>query len=363
VFSGWKIVAEEVKHPNSSYLPAIVSTVLNKRIPFHDDIQLTRWYGYNAGRERWRVLHYRLTQAMACLLLFDALDIAGRAAEAASLSGVEFSQSFPGIRGSQYKVEGVLLRALQSINSCERGVKRGYQKTTLSVDSKKLAIDRESSLSSESKSQTQSPWKVRRRSAEGHEDNATGGILGGNYFFFSPSIQDCSRQEALECQALTLEPQSGCHDDPVVVCDFTALYPSLIIAYNICYSTCAGKLDYHSTRNEMCQEGRTTGRIGPMMYSEARTATVLKDHMKSLFDSEKRDESCGTTRSRDRAYAAPTGTIFVSENVLHGVLPQVLNEMLKTREMLKKASKQYKKLIPNVAPSILRQLEARQLGT
>jgi hypothetical protein len=53
----------------------------------------------------------------------------------------------------------------------------------------------------------------------------------------------------------------------------------------------------------------------------------------------------------------------VSENVLHGVLPQVLNEMLKTREMLKKASKQYKKLIPNVAPSILRQLEARQLGT
>ena len=99
------------------------------------------------------------------------------------------------------------------------------------------------------------------------------------------------------------------------------------------------------------------------MYSEARTATVLKDHMKSLFDREKRDESCGTTRSRDRAYAAPTGTIFVSENVLHGVLPQVLNEMLKTREMLKKASKQYKKLIPNVAPSILRQLEARQLGT
>jgi hypothetical protein len=40
--------------------------------------------------------------------MLDALDIVGRAGEAASTKlGVEFSQSFPGIRGSQYKVEGV----------------------------------------------------------------------------------------------------------------------------------------------------------------------------------------------------------------------------------------------------------------
>lgn len=352
-----------MKHPNASYLPAIVSTVLNKRIPFHDDLQLTRWYGYNGGRERWRVFHYRLTQAMACLLLFDALDIVGKASEAAALSGVEFSQSFPGIRGSQYKVEGVLLRALQSINSDERGVKRGHHNTTLTADTKKMGIDHESSPSSESKSQSQSPWKLRRRSRDGLGGDATECSSGGNYFFFSPSIQDCNRQEALECQALTLEPQSGCHDDPVVVCDFTALYPSLMIAYNLCYSTCAGKLDYHTTRSEMCQEGKTTGRIGPMLYSEARTATVLKDHMKSLDDSQKSDQSSVNTPSRDRAYAAPTGTIFVAENVVHGVLPLVLDEMLTTRAMLKNASNQYKKLLPNVAPSILRQLEARQLGT
>lgn len=359
VFAGWKIAAEDVKHPNASYLPAIVSTVLNKRIPFHDDLQLTRWYGYNAGRERWRVLHYRLTQATACLLILDTLDVCGRATEAAGLSGVEFSQSFPGIRGSQYKVEGVLLRALQSINAEERGKKKGIQATTLSNESKKSGIEHTPcSGSSESKSQTQSPWKVRRRSICDETNDAVD-ISEGNYFFFSPSVQDCSRQEALECQALTLEPQSGHYEDPVVVCDFTALYPSLMIAYNLCYATCAGKLDYHSTRQEMRREGKTTGKIGPMRYPEARTATVLKHHMKSLVS----DEGDGNGSRKERAYAVPTGTLFVSEAALRGVLPQVLDEMLKTRAMLKKAAKQYKKLVPDLAPSVLRQLEARQLGT
>jgi hypothetical protein len=67
------------------------------------------------------VINHKLTQATACLMVFDALDIIGRAGEAARLSGVEFSQSFPGIRGSQYKVEGVLLRASQSLNPDEIG--------------------------------------------------------------------------------------------------------------------------------------------------------------------------------------------------------------------------------------------------
>ena len=122
VFCGWKIIAEEVKHPNSSYQPAMVATILRKPIPYHDDLVLTRWYGVDNGRERWRVLEHRLSQCTSSLLLFDALDIVGRAGEAARLSGVEFLQSLPGIWGSQYKVEGVLLRALQSVFSDDRGI-------------------------------------------------------------------------------------------------------------------------------------------------------------------------------------------------------------------------------------------------
>eukprot|EP00978_Attheya_sp_CCMP212_P005619 scaffold12580_cov55-Attheya_sp.AAC.9 len=352
----------------------MVSTVLNKRIPQHDDLILTRWYGGNKGRERWRVLKHRLEQATANLLLFDTLDVTGRAGEAARLSGVEFSQSFPGIRGSQYKVEGVLLRALQSVWSDERGSKKGIRVVSKSANSSKPIQDLEntSKLSEETKSQTQSPWKVMRSA---HHDSNRVKLKGGDntdartknrgYFFFSPSKDDCGKQEALECQALTLEPQSGVHFDPVVVCDFTALYPSLVIAYNLCYSTCVGKLDYHSTRREMGLEGRTSRHIGPFRYSERRTSTVLKHHLKSIVPQKDRSQESNDSHEKclkDRVYAIPSGSMFVAETVLKGVLPQVLDEMLSTRAMLKKAAKQYRRHIPDLAPSVLRQLEARQLA-
>ena len=74
VLCGWKVCSEECKHPNASYQPAIVSAVLNKRIPFHDDLLLTKWYGGNNGYDRWRVIKYRLAQALSNVLLFDALE-------------------------------------------------------------------------------------------------------------------------------------------------------------------------------------------------------------------------------------------------------------------------------------------------
>jgi DNA polymerase zeta len=343
-FAAWKIIAEEVKHANASYLPAVVSAVMSKRIPHHDELTLTHWYA--SGNERWRVLNHRLTQATSYLLLFDALDIIGRAGEAARLSGVEFSQSFPGIRGSQYKVEGVLLRALQSLRSDERGSKRGKARKGEELTEK--AFGGSTRCSNDTRSPTQEPWKFRR------EGKAT--LENRHYFFFSSSSEDANKQEALEVQALTLEPQSGHYTDPVVVCDFTALYPSLVIAYNLCYSTCAGKLEYHSTRREMHLEGRMSGHVGPFLYPERRTATILADHMQSLKDFTEEDANT------DRAYVAPTGTVYVSENVLKGILPLVLEEILTTRAMLKKAAKEYKKNVKNLSPAILRQLEARQLA-
>ncbi len=47
------------------------------------------------------MIETRFNQAMSNVLLKDALDVLRRAGEAARLSGVEFSQSLPGIRGSQ----------------------------------------------------------------------------------------------------------------------------------------------------------------------------------------------------------------------------------------------------------------------
>ncbi|VDP29399.1 unnamed protein product [Soboliphyme baturini] len=62
------------------------------------------------------------------------------------------------------------------------------------------------------------------------------------FLLFSPSVRQRSRMAAPECLPLVMEPQSQFYVDPVVVLDFQALYPSICIAYNYCYSTCLGKV-------------------------------------------------------------------------------------------------------------------------
>ena len=52
------------------------------------------------------------------------------------------------------------------------------------------------------------------------------------------------RMAAPESLPLILEPESRFYADPVVVLDFQSLYPSIVIAYNYCFSTCLGRVRY-----------------------------------------------------------------------------------------------------------------------
>lgn len=49
---------------------------------------------------------------------------------------------------------------------------------------------------------------------------------------------------APEYLPLIMEPQSRFYADPMIVLDFQSLYPSMIMAYNYCFSTCLGRVEH-----------------------------------------------------------------------------------------------------------------------
>ena len=151
-----------------------------------------------------------------------------------------------------------------------------------------------------------------------------------NYIPVSPSVHQRARMKAPECIPLTLEPRSRFYTDPVVVLDFQSLYPSIMIAYNYCFSTCMGRVDWLAKAHEGPVEfGCTSLNMPP---------SVLKK------------------RQDDLTYS-PNGVAFVKQSVKRGVLPLMVEEILKTRLMVKKAMKSYKG-----DKTLSRMLDARQLG-
>ena len=56
----------------------------------------------------------------------------------------------------------------------------------------------------------------------------------------------------VECIPLTLEPESQFYADPVIVLDFQSLYPSIMIAYNYCFSTCLGNISELERAGYVC---------------------------------------------------------------------------------------------------------------
>ncbi|XP_033741299.1 uncharacterized protein LOC117328070 [Pecten maximus] len=151
-----------------------------------------------------------------------------------------------------------------------------------------------------------------------------------NYIPVSPSVHQRARMRAPECIALTLEPESRFYADPVVVVDFQSLYPSIMIAHNYCFSTCLGRLRWLDKAHEGPIEfGCTHLKIPP---------SVLK-------------------KLENDITVSPNGVVFVQQHVRKGVISAMVEEILNTRLMVKKAMKSYKK-----DKALCKLLDARQMG-
>ncbi|KAM3509443.1 hypothetical protein MY10362_000607 [Beauveria mimosiformis] len=132
-----------------------------------------------------------------------------------------------------------------------------------------------------------------------------------NFLLISPSKKQVGSQNALECLPLVMEPQSAFYSSPLLVLDFQSLYPSVMIAYNYCYSTFLGRIVNWCGTNKM----------GFAEYKrQAGLMALLKDHIN----------------------IAPNGMMFVKAEIRKSLLAKMLTEILETRVMVKSGMKEDK---------------------
>jgi DNA polymerase zeta len=217
------------------------------------------------GRLSWRVLEYFATRARLNLQLIDQLDIIGRTSELARVFGIDFFSVL--WRGSQYRVESMMLRL-----------------------------------------------------AARHDPP---------YISVSPSKHQVAGQNAIEIIPLVCEPESRLYTSPVAVLDFRSLYPSVIIAHNICYSTCLGKIT---------RDGST-----------ARRRLGAFDDYSLPFG------ALGALA--DQLELSPNEVMFARKEVRQGILPRMLTEILEARMKVKKEMKQ-----AAADPVLYRILNAKQFA-
>lgn len=270
IMNVWRRMREELKL--SSYtIQSTAAHVLHKRLPEFTNQQMNSWYTDGMTKHHVFKHLYRLTSVS--IDLFDNLDIIRRTAESARLYGIDFFSVLT--RGSQYRVEAVMLRVAHKLG----------------------------------------------------------------FIAMSPSKEQVARQAAMEVIPLVLEPASDFYTEPVVVLDFQSLYPSMICAYNLCFSTIMGKLAPGSHH----QPNETTGRIGASGYNEAASIRATEVHLQSGAES----------------FISPNGSMFIHPSVRRGILPLMLQEILDTRQMVKRSMKLYREEGDGV---LRRVLDARQLA-
>ena len=200
-----------------------------------------------------------------------------------------------------------------------------------------------------------------------------------NFLAPSPSQEQTARQPAMECLPLVMEPESKMYTNPVAVLDFASLYPSVVCAYNLCYSTCLGKVPDQSELDDLGVDRENQGNAVQCIATNAQgvpippinaQGTSSPDQVAGLGGGPPRKLGCfdlglppgllpalvgsagerNGEKTRERTdnpntkpppgvTVTPNGVMFTPKSVRPGILPRLLTEILDTRVMVKSVLK------------------------
>ncbi|GAA5888955.1 hypothetical protein JCM16303_004683 [Sporobolomyces ruberrimus] len=130
-----------------------------------------------------------------------------------------------------------------------------------------------------------------------------------SFLLLSPNRVQVGRQNAAECQPLIMEPKSAFYKGPLLVLDFQSLYPSVMIAYNYCYSTFLGRVNAF--------KGTSKFGVQTSLDQPPGLLHLLKDEIN----------------------ISPNGMMFLKPEVRKSLLAKMLSELLDTRVMVKGSMK------------------------
>lgn len=240
----WRLLRHEINLTNYS-MENVAYHLIHETVPKFLHYQLTTWYK-QGGKLVEPVLKYFLMRVRLSFKFIEVQEIILRNCEQSRLIGVDFYSNF--YRGSQYKVESILVRLTKAEN---------------------LLLN-------------------------------------------SPSKKQVHDMRSLECIPLVMEPDSNFYKSPLIVLDFQSLYPSIIIAYNYCYSTLLGKLKgFELKKNEV-------GYLKNLKLPPGLIEVLNKN---------------------DDIIVSPNGYMFVKSRVRKSLLAKMLEEVLEARINVKSLMK------------------------
>ncbi|ODV92214.1 hypothetical protein CANCADRAFT_21996 [Tortispora caseinolytica NRRL Y-17796] len=138
------------------------------------------------------------------------------------------------------------------------------------------------------------------------------------FVLISPSRHQITQQKPLEVIPMVMEPKSNYYNSPIIVLDFNSLYPSIMIAFNICYSTFLGQ-----------------------------AASLLPEYAMG-FKKLNLDEKISKL-SEDDLMITPNEMVFVKKHIREGSLGRMLRIILETRYMIKAHMRHIKSNDPDTA--------------